>query len=111
MNDKIDPRAGVHRDRKKKRKGDKSSSGGGGGGGSRRRRGGGDDESDSARESPEMDTVNGGGANGAGGPGAPGAVPGMQPGVIMDENGNRIAFAAWPGYVHLHTSFLPLLLC
>lgn len=73
MNDKIDPRQGVHRDRKKKSRGGKA----------RKRRGGDDDDSDSARESPQPGDNANGAMQGAGG--------------MVDENGNRIQFAAWPG--------------
>jgi hypothetical protein len=77
VNDKIDPRSGIHRDRKKKRKTKKRRS----------------ESSDDARETPEPGVM-----SAVGGPNGTGMPPQMmQP--IIDEHGNRIAFAAWPGYV------------
>lgn len=77
VNDKIDPRAGIHRDRKKKKKPKKTNS----------------DEEDDARETPDPAGASGEGEEEQMKEGqAMGFVP-----AIMDEHGNRVAFAPWPG--------------
>lgn len=83
VNDTVDPRSGIHRDRKKKRRKSKKRP---------------SETSDDARETPEPGVMSAIGPNGAGMPPQM-----MQP--IVDEHGNRIAFAAWPGYVfQIHRS-------
>jgi len=75
VNDNVDPRSGIHRDRKKKRRKSKKRP---------------SETSDDARETPDPGVMSAIGPNGAGMPPQM-----MQP--IVDEHGNRIAFAAWPG--------------
>lgn len=74
VNDKIDPRSGVHRERKKKTNRKKESA------------------------SPETDERVAGPSGSTGPPaGIEMKEGGAMPYMVIDQEGNRIAYAAWPG--------------